>query len=73
MCTCTPIVEPLGRTWIFVRLAIGTAREAPIQNQHFDPAGTRSYLEISGLKNFVLHSKSAIPADALPVSMVFSQ
>ncbi|MQM12526.1 hypothetical protein Taro_045444 [Colocasia esculenta] len=28
----------LGRTWIFVCLAIETAREAPIQNQDFEPA-----------------------------------
>ncbi|MQL90973.1 hypothetical protein Taro_023572 [Colocasia esculenta] len=28
---------PLGRTRIFVRPAIGTARKAPIQNRHFDP------------------------------------
>ncbi|MQL82859.1 hypothetical protein Taro_015328 [Colocasia esculenta] len=28
---------PLGRTQIFVRPAIGTSREAPIQNRHFDP------------------------------------
>ncbi|MQL96474.1 hypothetical protein Taro_029167 [Colocasia esculenta] len=26
---------------IFARLAIGTARKAPIRNQHFDPVGTR--------------------------------
>ncbi|MQL86563.1 hypothetical protein Taro_019082 [Colocasia esculenta] len=26
--------------WIFVQAAIGTTREAPIRNQHFDPAGT---------------------------------
>ncbi|MQL82455.1 hypothetical protein Taro_014916 [Colocasia esculenta] len=33
---------PLGRTWIFVRPAIGTAREAPIRNRHLDPVGTSS-------------------------------
>ncbi|MQM01420.1 hypothetical protein Taro_034173 [Colocasia esculenta] len=26
---------------IFFRAAIGTARESPIQNRHFDPVGTR--------------------------------
>ncbi|MQL82982.1 hypothetical protein Taro_015482, partial [Colocasia esculenta] len=38
---------PLGRTWIFVHPAIGTAREAPIRNRHFNPVGTRSHSEIS--------------------------
>ncbi|MQM15016.1 hypothetical protein Taro_047953 [Colocasia esculenta] len=32
---------PLGKTWIFVRPVIGTAREAPIPNRHFDSVGTR--------------------------------
>ncbi|MQL96473.1 hypothetical protein Taro_029166, partial [Colocasia esculenta] len=41
VCTSTPIVEPLGSMRIFVRPAIGTAREAPIRNQHFDPVRTR--------------------------------
>ncbi|MQL77113.1 hypothetical protein Taro_009533 [Colocasia esculenta] len=38
---------PFGKTWIFVRVAIPTARESPIRNQHFDPVGTRSDSEIS--------------------------
>ncbi|MQL69198.1 hypothetical protein Taro_001506 [Colocasia esculenta] len=38
----------LGRTRIFGRPAIGTAREAPIRNRHVDPVGTRSYSDISG-------------------------
>ncbi|MQM17006.1 hypothetical protein Taro_049971 [Colocasia esculenta] len=33
---------------IFVRPAIETAHEAPIQNRHFDPVDTRLHLEISG-------------------------
>ncbi|MQL93941.1 hypothetical protein Taro_026591 [Colocasia esculenta] len=37
---------PLGTTRLFVRPVIGTAREAPIQNRHFDPVGTRLHLEI---------------------------
>ncbi|MQM15801.1 hypothetical protein Taro_048748 [Colocasia esculenta] len=32
---------PSGRTRIFVRPGIGTAREAPIRNPHFDSVGTR--------------------------------
>ncbi|MQL85609.1 hypothetical protein Taro_018141 [Colocasia esculenta] len=39
---------PLGKTQIFFSVAIGTTRESPIRNRHFDPAGTRSDLEISG-------------------------
>ncbi|MQL74888.1 hypothetical protein Taro_007247 [Colocasia esculenta] len=27
---------PLGKTWIFIRGAIGTACESPIRNRHFD-------------------------------------
>ncbi|MQM01750.1 hypothetical protein Taro_034510 [Colocasia esculenta] len=37
---------PLGRTQIFVRPTIGTARETPIRNRHFDPVGIRSHSEI---------------------------
>ncbi|MQM07687.1 hypothetical protein Taro_040533 [Colocasia esculenta] len=32
---------PLGKKRIFVRTAIRTACESPIQNRHFDPVGTR--------------------------------
>ncbi|MQL91773.1 hypothetical protein Taro_024388 [Colocasia esculenta] len=39
---------PLGKTRIFVRMAIGTIRKAAIQNRHLDPVGTRSDSEISG-------------------------
>ncbi|MQM01131.1 hypothetical protein Taro_033888 [Colocasia esculenta] len=39
---------PLGKMRIFIRAAIGTARESPIQNRHFEPVGTRSNSEISG-------------------------
>ncbi|MQL84610.1 hypothetical protein Taro_017132 [Colocasia esculenta] len=39
---------PLGRTRIFVRPAIGTARKAPFQNRHFDPVGARLHSDISG-------------------------
>ncbi|MQM21307.1 hypothetical protein Taro_054345 [Colocasia esculenta] len=35
------------KTRIFLRPAIGTAREAPIQNRHFNPVSTRSDSEIS--------------------------
>ncbi|MQL82899.1 hypothetical protein Taro_015392 [Colocasia esculenta] len=89
VCTSTPIVVPLGRTRIFVRPAIGTAREAPIRNRHFDPVGTRSNSEISGArrpliasgdktsfrarKTFDSHSELAISADDLPDSKVFWQ
>ncbi|MQM05806.1 hypothetical protein Taro_038624 [Colocasia esculenta] len=44
----TPTVVPFDRTWISVRLGVGTAREAPIQNRHFDPVDKRSHSEISG-------------------------
>ncbi|MQL87275.1 hypothetical protein Taro_019821, partial [Colocasia esculenta] len=37
VCTSTPTTVPSGRTRIFIRPEVGTAREAPIQNWHFDP------------------------------------
>ncbi|MQL99655.1 hypothetical protein Taro_032382, partial [Colocasia esculenta] len=40
---------PFGRMRIFVLPTIGTARESPIRNRHFDPVGKRSHSEISGL------------------------
>ncbi|MQL76204.1 hypothetical protein Taro_008590, partial [Colocasia esculenta] len=40
----------LGKTQIFVRMAIGTVLEAPIQNRHSEPVGTRSDSEIFGLR-----------------------
>ncbi|MQM01639.1 hypothetical protein Taro_034396 [Colocasia esculenta] len=40
--------DDLSVSKIFVRVAIGTAREPTIQNRHFDPVGKRSDLEISG-------------------------
>ncbi|MQM03483.1 hypothetical protein Taro_036271 [Colocasia esculenta] len=36
-----------GETRIFARSANGTAREAPIQNWHFDPVSTRPHSTIS--------------------------
>ncbi|MQM00810.1 hypothetical protein Taro_033558, partial [Colocasia esculenta] len=33
---------------ISVRPGVGTTREAPIRNRHFDPVGRRSHSEISG-------------------------
>ncbi|MQL94798.1 hypothetical protein Taro_027444, partial [Colocasia esculenta] len=39
---------PLGKTQIFFRWAIGTARKSPIRNRHFELVGTRSDLEIFG-------------------------
>ncbi|MQM05734.1 hypothetical protein Taro_038549, partial [Colocasia esculenta] len=42
------LLHPLSETQIFVRPAIGTAREAAIRNRHFDPVGTRSDSEIFG-------------------------
>ncbi|MQM15173.1 hypothetical protein Taro_048108 [Colocasia esculenta] len=48
VCTSTPIVVPSGRTRIFIRPGVGTAREAPIQNWHFDPVDKWSHSEISG-------------------------
>ncbi|MQM07713.1 hypothetical protein Taro_040551 [Colocasia esculenta] len=41
VCTSTPIAHPFGQMKIFLRLAIRTAREAPIRNRHFDPVSTR--------------------------------
>ncbi|MQM13152.1 hypothetical protein Taro_046079, partial [Colocasia esculenta] len=37
VCTSTPTAVPSGHTRIFIRPGVGTAREAPIQNWHFDP------------------------------------
>ncbi|MQM22640.1 hypothetical protein Taro_055694 [Colocasia esculenta] len=47
VCISTPIAVPSGRTRIFIRPGVGTAREAPIQNRHFDPIGKRTHSEIS--------------------------
>ncbi|MQM18528.1 hypothetical protein Taro_051523 [Colocasia esculenta] len=41
VCTSTPTAVPSSWTWIFVRPGFGTAREAPIQNRHFDPVDGR--------------------------------
>ncbi|MQM23861.1 hypothetical protein Taro_056931 [Colocasia esculenta] len=49
VCTSTPTAVPSGRMRIFIRLGVGTARESPIQNRHFDPVGKWSHSEISGL------------------------
>ncbi|MQM16219.1 hypothetical protein Taro_049170 [Colocasia esculenta] len=48
VCTSTPTAVPSGRTWIFIRPGVGTAREAPIKNRHFDPVGKWSHSKISG-------------------------
>ncbi|MQL70222.1 hypothetical protein Taro_002500 [Colocasia esculenta] len=37
VCSSTPTDLPSGRTRIFILPGVGTAREAPIQNRHFDP------------------------------------
>ncbi|MQL81760.1 hypothetical protein Taro_014223 [Colocasia esculenta] len=37
VCTSTPTAIPSGRTRIFIRPGVGTARESPIQNRHFAP------------------------------------
>ncbi|MQL95130.1 hypothetical protein Taro_027790, partial [Colocasia esculenta] len=39
---------PLGKTQIFFRAVIGTARESPIRNRYFNPFGTRLDSGISG-------------------------
>ncbi|MQL86689.1 hypothetical protein Taro_019226 [Colocasia esculenta] len=43
----TPTAVPFDRTGISVRMGVGTAPEAPIQNLHFDPDCKRSHSEIS--------------------------
>ncbi|MQL90440.1 hypothetical protein Taro_023022 [Colocasia esculenta] len=48
VCTSTPTAVPSGRMQIFIRPGVKTAREAPIQNWHFEPVGKRSHSEISG-------------------------
>ncbi|MQL82266.1 hypothetical protein Taro_014735 [Colocasia esculenta] len=47
VCTSTPTAIPYGQTQIFIRPGVGTAREAPIQNRHFDTVGKRSDSKIS--------------------------
>ncbi|MQM02602.1 hypothetical protein Taro_035381, partial [Colocasia esculenta] len=46
--TSTPTAVPSSLTRIFIHPGVGTAREAPIQNRHFDPVGKWSHSEIYG-------------------------
>ncbi|MQM21847.1 hypothetical protein Taro_054892 [Colocasia esculenta] len=48
VCTSTPTADTSGQTRIFIRQGVGSTREAPIQNRHFDPLGKWSHLEIFG-------------------------
>ncbi|MQM23755.1 hypothetical protein Taro_056822 [Colocasia esculenta] len=49
VCTSTPTTVRSGRTKIFIRPGVGTAREAPIQNRDFDPVVvTPSITRIAG-------------------------
>ncbi|MQM17805.1 hypothetical protein Taro_050783 [Colocasia esculenta] len=57
---------PSGQTRISIRPGVGTAREAPIQNRHFDPVGNKT--SFRGRNTFVSHSEIAIIADDLPYS-----
>ncbi|MQL84090.1 hypothetical protein Taro_016587 [Colocasia esculenta] len=65
MCTSTPTAVPSGRTRIFIRPGVGTAREAPIQNRHFDPVGKWSHSEISGAAPKFLSGSAVAGSDSL--------
>ncbi|MQL74878.1 hypothetical protein Taro_007250 [Colocasia esculenta] len=43
---------------IFVRAVIGTARESPIWNRHFDPVGTRTTQALSRISHYKWRAKS---------------
>ncbi|MQL85894.1 hypothetical protein Taro_018418 [Colocasia esculenta] len=64
---------PFGKTWIFVRAVIRTARESPIWNRHFDPVGTRSDSEISSLAPKFLPGAWSRAADAIAYGHPFAQ
>ncbi|MQM23190.1 hypothetical protein Taro_056253 [Colocasia esculenta] len=61
----------LGQTWIFVRLGVEAAREAPIPNRHFDLIGDKTLF--LGRKTFISRSKITILANDLPDFKVFWQ
>ncbi|MQM01395.1 hypothetical protein Taro_034160 [Colocasia esculenta] len=49
VCASAPTVVPSCRMRIFIRSGVGTAREAPIQNRHFDQVvATPSITRIAG-------------------------
>ncbi|MQL83525.1 hypothetical protein Taro_016016 [Colocasia esculenta] len=71
VCASTPTAVPSGRTRIFILPGVGTAREAPIQNRHFDPVGKWSHSEISGPSPKFLSGSAA--ADAFAYGHRFTQ
>ncbi|MQL73874.1 hypothetical protein Taro_006201, partial [Colocasia esculenta] len=73
VCSCTPTAVPFDRTQIFVRPGIGTAREAPIQNRHFDPVGKRLHLEISGPALNSSLGAWSLAVDAIAYGHLFAQ